>query len=1031
ARGRSLEEVFDIFTEATRARVESPVQRVLRDGAVVGLANHTLLRARDGRERPIADSGAPVRGDDGALTGVVLVFRDQTEELALHRALRASNQRQQSLLDTIPEIVMEVDAHKVYTWANPAGLEFFGDDVVGREASAYFEGEQNVYEQVEPLFSGEEQTFYLESWQRRRDGEKRLLGWWCRPLKDDQGTVTGALSTARDITESRQADEAVRRIAAEWQATFDASRDAIWILDRDSVIQRSNLAAERIFGRRIEELLGKHCWEIVHGSTQPHPDCPMVRASKSQQRETMELRVGERWLEVTVDPVLDESGEIARVVHVVSDITERKRTTELMALRLRLHEFAASHTLHELLVKTLDGVERLTSSQVGFYHFVQPDQQTLWLQAWSTRTARDYCQAEGAGMHYGIDKAGVWADAVRLRQAVIHNDYAALPNKKGMPEGHARLTRELVVPIFQGADVVAVLGVGNKESDYTDSDVEAVTYLAHIAWEIAERKNAEEALQESTELLSLFVQNSPIYTFIKEVTASESRVLVASENFVDLTGVPGSQMAGKTMSELFPPDFAAKISADDWAVVSRGAVLHLDEDLNDRHYTTIKFPIVRGGKRLLAGYTIDVTERRLAEQERRDLQASLAQADRLASMGMLAAGVAHEINNPLSYVLYNTETLAQDLPRVAAAARMSSAALREQVGDAAYARILGDSAELLGSDALDDAVQRARDALDGTHRIKNIARGLATFSRVERVEQSRIDIKFAIESAAAMALNEIKFRARLVQDLDEVPSVWASEGKLAQVFLNLLINAAHAIDEGHVEHNKITLRTWVEGEQVCAEVADTGAGIAPEHLARIFDPFFTTKGVGRGSGLGLAICRNIVTEFGGSISVDSEVGQGTRFVVRLPVAGDRDEVTRTEARAAQPAQGAERGRILIVDDEPVVRKILQRLLGTQHEVLCASSGREGQALLEQDQAFDVILCDLMMPEMTGMDLHAWLAEHHPTLAARIVFVTGGAFTPKAADYLARAGNLKVEKPFDTANLRKLVATLVEAAKKKG
>ena len=181
-----------------------------------------------------------------------------------------------------------------------------------------------------------------------------------------------------------------------------------------------------------------------------------------------------------------------------------------------------------------------------------------------------------------------------------------------------------------------------------------------------------------------------------------------------------------------------------------------------------------------------------------------------------------------------------------------------------------------------------------------------------------------------------------------------------------------------------------------------------------------------GSGLGLSISRNIITEFGGDIRVESEVGKGTRVVVRLPLSVATPE-TPAPVRPVVRAPSV-RGRILVVDDEEPIRRILSRLLGPEHEIVTAASGREGKALLERDAAFDLILCDLMMPEMTGMDLHAWLVGHSPALARRVVFISGGAFTPSASEYLARVGNLKLDKPFDPRKLLELVADLVVAAR---
>ncbi len=181
---------------------------------------------------------------------------------------------------------------------------------------------------------------------------------------------------------------------------------------------------------------------------------------------------------------------------IILDITERKRAENIIRTRLRLIEFAIDHSLAELLQKTLDEVCALTDSPIGFYHFVDPDQVTLTLQAWSTRTLQEFCTATPKGAHYNIGEAGVWVDCIRQRQPVIHNDYGALPHRKGLPEGHAPVRRELVVPIMRDQKIVAVLGIGNKEQDYTEKDIEFVAYFADVAWEITRRKQAEEMLAE-------------------------------------------------------------------------------------------------------------------------------------------------------------------------------------------------------------------------------------------------------------------------------------------------------------------------------------------------------------------------------------------------------------------------------------------------------------------------------------------------------------------------------------------------------
>jgi PAS domain S-box-containing protein len=412
--------------------------------------------------------------------------------------------------------------------------------------------------------------------------------------------------------------------------------------------------------------------------------------------------------------------------------------------------------------------------------------------------------------------------------------------------------------------------------------------------------------------------------------------------------------------------------------------------------------------------------------ERRRLEAVVAQQERLSSMGMLAAGVAHEINNPLTYVLSNVEHLLEALPRFCAAAEECAAA-RRAAGEPEHA------CRVLHSEAYAESAECAKEAANGTHRIREISRRLGAFSRVEQLELATIDLNESISAAAAMAANEIRFRATLVISLGELPKVRAVEGKLAQVFLNLLLNAAHAIAPGDAAKHRITIRSWSESGSVFAEVSDTGHGIAAEDLPRIFEPFFSTKPVGLGSGLGLAICRSLLSEFGGEISAQSRPREGARFLVRLPVASatrapeSRPPVAPVAIAAPTPdATPARRGRVLVVDDEPYVAKSLVRILRRAHDVETVASGREAMALLAHDRNFDVVLTDLMMPEVSGMALHTWLAEAEPELARRLLFMTGGAFTADASEYLARAGNMVIEKPFDAPLVNRLVAERVAA-----
>ncbi len=385
--------------------------------------------------------------------------------------------------------------------------------------------------------------------------------------------------------------------------------------------------------------------------------------------------------------------------------------------------------------------------------------------------------------------------------------------------------------------------------------------------------------------------------------------------------------------------------------------------------------------------------RDVTEQVRAHTQ--LMVSDRMASIGTLAAGVAHEINNPLAAVTANLDLALLEVGELAA--RLSGAAdLRE----------------------LEDEIRDARTAAE---QVRHIVRDLKIFSRAEEDRRGPVDVHAVLESALRMAWNEIRHRARVVKDYGRIPRVMANESRLGQVFLNLIVNAAQAIPEGHADANEIRIATRKEGaagDFVLVELADTGSGIPAAIRHKLFDPFFTTKPAGVGTGLGLAICHRIITGLGGDISVTSEVGQGTTFRILLPVATARPEETIPPPAPTLSAQ--RRGRILVVDDEKVVATAVKRVLGADHDVKVLTSAQEALRRISGGERFDVILCDLMMPVMTGVDLHSELARTAPDQAACMVFLTGGAFTPRARAFLDEVPNPRLDKPFELSTLRALV-----------
>jgi len=367
-------------------------------------------------------------------------------------------------------------------------------------------------------------------------------------------------------------------------------------------------------------------------------------------------------------------------------------------------------------------------------------------------------------------------------------------------------------------------------------------------------------------------------------------------------------------------------------------------------------------------------------------------ADRLASLGTLAAGTAHEINNPLAFVALNLDLVLEKVRGLEG--RLAAGEMSE----------------------IEDIVNDAR---HGAERIRKIVRGLRTFSRADEAENAPIAIRPIVELAVSMVGPEARRRARLTTEFGATPLVRADETRLGQVVLNLLVNATQSIPEGHADRNEIRILTATDAQgRAVVAVRDTGSGIAASDLPRIFDPFFTTKPTGVGTGLGLSICHGIVSELRGEISVDTELGKGTIFRVILPPC-DATTVARTRSSTPPQSVAVRPVRLLVVDDEEMIGATLRRAL-VGHQVASVNSAAQALEQLRSGERFDLILCDLTLAPAGGVELYAALARTWPEFLPRLVFMTGGTLTPQASRFLDETGSDYLEKPFDVRRVRTLV-----------
>ncbi|NVB39730.1 PAS domain S-box protein [Pseudenhygromyxa sp. WMMC2535] len=524
-------------------------------------------------------------------------------------------------------------------------------------------------------------------------------------------------------------------------------------------------------------------------------------------------------------------------------------------------------------------------------------------------------------------------------------------------------------------------------------------YAVGTFTDITERRLTEEALRQSETSLHSVLEASPDGIIVH----SEGRFLYINPTAVRQFGYDDATelMHTSIYDRIHPSELESVQTRVEEMLASGQPATNRDIEFTRRDDATFvgevaSIPAIFDGQRAIISLIRDVGEQRR-------LQGQLFLADRLATVGTLAVGVAHEINNPLSWVVGNLGLLADEFD--------NQVRMREDPNH--------DPEFVARSRArVRDLLARAQ---EGTERVRRIVRDLTRFARSDAMEDEVVDLHALLDSTLEIAEVQIRHRARLTREFRAANTVRGSEGRLGQVFLNLLVNAGQAIEPGRPRDNRVHVATrGLPDGRVEVEVSDTGCGIPQSKLGRIFDPFFTTKAAGEGTGIGLAISHNIVNAHGGELLVESKVGQGTTFRVRLPAAEVHDP-SRPARIVRTPSANAEgrHARVLVADDEPLIREMVCDALSA-HEVAAVSTGRAAlDRLLNED--WDLILCDLFMPELTGIELWERISEERPEICQRLVFMTGGDLSGHEQRFPDGVEVRWLEKPFSIRSLRELAA----------
>ena len=746
---------------------------VVESLASVGYGQQNIKVSRhrrvDGSIRDVEMFRTKIEIDGDSVIHVII--HDITQRKNEEMMLRESEKLFKSMFEnhTAVKLIFDVDTGHI-THANQAAASFYG---WSREELLRMSIQEINVHPEETLSEINEDILPSEGFNRLfrhrlADGSFRDVEVFANKMQlNGQDVIYDII---HDVSDRIQAEHELTESEKRFRSMFeDHSAPMILIDPETGDLVDANHAAAEFYGWSIDQLKSMHISDINIKSRKSLESVMKVWQSKSQRIMSFRHRKADgsiRDVEIFGKMLMVNGKNL--IYDIVHDVTWRKRLEQVNAFRLQLIHLSANHSVTDLLQKTLDKAEEITESTIGFFHFLDEEQKLLSQQAWSTNTIRNMCSAKGQGKQYSLDMAGVWADAARLLRPVIHNDYASMTDRKGMPEGHAEVKREMIVPILRENKCLAIIGVGNKTTNYNREDVKLIEMLANQVWDIVVNKIA--------------VENS------------------------------------------------------------------------------------------------------------RQMQVQLEHAKKMEMVGQLAAGITHEINNPLNFLTLNNQILAThwaDLNELVASYRQTIeqaepfADLADQVH-----QIRDKEKELDIEMLLEDVPNILQDQKGGLERISAITASMKGYS-YKNVFNEIVDsnLNKIVQDVVAIAKPETSFVAEIDLDLGSIPSVRCNSSQINQVLLNLILNSVHAIkSQNRSALGKIKIKTWSTVDHVFCSVRDDGHGVPDDLRDKVFSPFFTTKAPGEGTGLGLSISYDIIVQkHHGQITLTCPEDGGTVFTIALPL----------------------------------------------------------------------------------------------------------------------------------------------------
>jgi PAS domain S-box-containing protein len=734
--------------------------------------------------------------------------------------------------------------------------------------------------------------------------------------------------------------------------TFDLRTGKTWYSDR----------SKQMYGLPPETEMTT---SVIRGAV--HPDHweevsrPYLSGFVEKDKVEVEYRVvwpdgSIRWIYSLGAARCDEDGQPRMINGIHLDITDRKRTERERDEAWRALDLA------------VEGAE------IGLWT-VEPQTGAVWHSEMSRRL-------------WGMDP-DMPIDAGVLKGYIHPDDWEKVrePYRLGFPTDTVSLEHRVIWP---SGEVRWIHGLGRAQRDLTG----AVVLVTGIHLDVTDKKRSEQELEETRQQFELAVKGANLGTWTIDARTGEAWYSARSR---ELYGVDGDLHldARKMKAYIHPDDWDLAVEparkgypSDNISLEHR--IVWPTGDIRWVHSLGTVQRDENGEPTLLHGIHIDITDRKMAEQELARSRDALHQSEKLAALGSLLAGVSHELNNPLAAIVGQAEMLQED-----------------SVGT--------------------EFETRAKKISAAAERCSRIVQTFLAMARQKDAQRGLVDLNDLVASSLEIAEYGLRTAGIAVRVTlgTMLPKVLGDRDQLHQVLVNLIVNAQHAMQGGEAFEKTLSVRTSVsQSGAVLLDVSDTGPGVPEKLKGRIFEPFFTTKPQGMGTGVGLSFSHGIVEAHGGTITLEPS-RRGAHFRVTLPPASESDlRAVPIDAETGAAAAGG--GRALIVEDEADVAETLRELLQREgFEVEVASDG--GSALMAIDRGdYDLILSDLRMPGVSGPDLHARLAETRPHLVERMGFVTGDTLGSSMDDFLRNCGRPVLEKPFTKVGVRCLIASIVQS-----